>query len=185
MFRPVQLLPRVSVEQRNTLLGNFQGQGTTIVALHPKPGSTPIRIARSEELRGCDALALASDDTIWAAAFVANDNPIVKPDGTLVTALDGGPWHGPFGEAFAEHAGPFGVAAFYVTNAGDGSIVRVNINPGKRFTFDVIATKFPVNHGAPGGILGPSGLQYDAKRDRLVIVDGANNAVYVSSNARA
>ncbi|MBV8638839.1 MAG: hypothetical protein JO322_12220 [Candidatus Eremiobacteraeota bacterium] len=164
----------------NNAGGNVQGQGTTIVALHPHVGSTPLHIAQDPSLLGCDALALAPDDTIWAAAFVANDNPLVSPSGMLLTTLPGGPWHGPFGQAFAPHPGFYGsVAAFYETNAGDGSIVRINIRPGKPFSFDVIATGFPINHGAPGSILGPSGLQYDARRDRLFIVDGANNAVYV------
>ena len=146
----------------NNAGGNIQGQGTTIVALHPKVGSSPVHIIQNEELKGCNALATAPSGPIWAAAFVDNDNPIVSPAGVLITALDGGPWHHPFGQAFAPHATPFGVASFYVTNAGDGSIVRVNINPGKPFSFQVIATGFPVNHGVPGSILGPSGLQYDA-----------------------
>lgn len=163
----------------NNALGNVQGQGTTIIALHPLPGSNPLHIIQSEELTGCNALALAPNNFIWSAAFVDNDNPIVSPNGAFITALDAGPWNHPFGEAFAGRPGPFGAAAFYVTNAGDGSIVRVNIRLGKPFTFDVIATKFPVNHGPPGSILAPSGLQYDAQRDRLFIVDGTNNAVYV------
>ncbi|MEO6912559.1 MAG: hypothetical protein ABI182_00885 [Candidatus Baltobacteraceae bacterium] len=156
---------------------NVQGTGTTIVALHPRPGSTPLRIAAREELLGCDALALAPNDNIWAAAFADNDNPIVSPSRGLLTSLDQGPWHGPFGQTFAAHPGPFGIAAFYESNAGNGSIVRIDILSGGGFRFDVIATGFAVNHGAPGSILGPSGLQYDAKHDRLYIVDGADNTL--------
>ncbi len=157
---------------------NVQGTGTTIIALHPKVGSTPLRIAQNASLNGCTEVALGSSDAIWASAFSANDNPILGPDGTLFTTLAGGPWHAPFGQTFAPHAGPFGVAAFYESNAGDGSIVRINITTGGAFTFNVIATGFPVNHGVPGSILGPSGLQYDCKHDRLYIVDGTNNALY-------
>jgi hypothetical protein len=91
--------------------------------------------------------------------------------------LPGGPWHHPFGQIFAPTAGPFGIAAFYESNAEDGSVARINIHPGPTFTFDIIATGFAVNGGAPGGILGPSGLAYDAKHDRLFIVDGANNTL--------
>jgi len=155
---------------------NVQGTGTTIIALHPKVGSAPRRIAQSASLNGCDALAL-SPISIWAAAFAANDNPIVSPGGTVLTTLSNGPFHGPFGQAFAPHAGPFGVAAFYESNAGDGSIVRINILKNGTFDFDVIATGFPVNHGVPGAILGPSGLQYDAAHDRLYIVDGTDNSL--------
>jgi hypothetical protein len=155
---------------------NVQGTGTTIIALHPQPGSMPTRVAQDASLLGCDEIALAPDDTIWASAFAANDNPIVSPSGVVLTTLPHGPWHNPFGEAFSPRKGPFGNAAFYVTNAGTGSIVRVNItNAG--LSFDIIATGFAVNHGMPGSILGPSGLQYDSRADRLYIVDGTNNTL--------
>ena len=157
---------------------NVQGTGSTIIALHPLAGSTPTHIAQDASLTGCDAIALAPNDNIWAAAFSANDNPIVSPGGAVLTTFPGGPWHHPFGQTFAPNPGPFGIAAFYESNAADGSIVRIDIHlPGPTFSFDVIATGFAVNGGAPGSILGPSGLQYDAKHDRLFIVDGANNTL--------
>lgn len=156
----------------------IEGQGTSIVALHPTAGSTPLHITANNDLLGCDALALAPNDNIWSADFSANNNPITSPAGVELTTLSNGPWHNPFGEAFAPATSRNGNhAAFYVSNAGDGSIVRVNINPGASFTFDVIATGFAVNGGAPGSILGPSGLQYDRQQDRLYIVDGTNNTV--------
>lgn len=156
---------------------NVQGTGSTIIALHPTAGSTPTHIAQDASLLGCDAIALAPNDNIWAAAFAANDNPIVTPGGAVFTTLPGGPWQHPFGQTFAPNPGPFGIAAFYESNAADGSIVRIDIHPGPTFTFDIIATGFAVNGGAPGSILGPSGLQYDAMHDRLFIVDGANNTL--------
>jgi hypothetical protein len=165
-------------------LGAHEGEGTTIVTLHPQPGSSPKRFKQDASLKGCAALAFAPNGNIWAAAFSANDNPIFTPDGAVVNTLAGGPWDGPFGEAFAP-AGPSRNAAFYVSNVGKstsstaGSIVRVNI---PSLSEDVIATGFAINGGAihvPGNLLGPSGLQYDAKRDRLFIVDGADNSLTV------
>jgi hypothetical protein len=156
---------------------NVQGTGSTIVALHPIVGSKPLLIAQDSSLVGCNALALGPTDVTWAAAFSANDNPLVSPAGTVLTTLAFGPWHGPFGQTFAPHSGPFGKAAFYVSNAGDGSIVRVNILSAGGFSYDVIATGFAINGGAPGSILGPSGLQYDVKGDNLYIVDGADNSL--------
>jgi len=159
---------------------NTQGNGTTVIALHPTPGASPTHVAKDASLKGCDALALAPGGPIWAAAFVANDNPIVSPGGSVISTLAGGPWHGPFGQAFSSRPTPFGNASFYESNASDGSIVRINItNSG--FTFNVIATGFAVNHGAPGSILGPSGLQYNNATDTLYIVDGANNSVVTFS----
>ena len=157
---------------------NIQGNGTTVIALHPTPGATPLRVAQDAQLKGCNALALGPTDNSWTANFSANTDAIISPTGSIISTLPGGPWHRPFGQAFSPTAGPFGVAAFYESNASDGSIVRVNISSTGAFTFDVIATGFPVNNGAPGSILGPSGLQYDANRDRLYIVDGQCNALY-------
>jgi hypothetical protein len=99
---------------------NVQGTGTTIISLHPHPGASPQLIAQDPSLLGCDALALGPTDVIWTAAFAANDNPIFSPSGALLTTLSSGPWHGPFGQTFAPHAGPFGSAAFYASNAGNG-----------------------------------------------------------------
>ena len=56
------------------------------------------------------------------------------------------------------------------------------INLGTTFTFDKIVTGLPVNHGVPGGILAPSGLTYDPKRDVLYVVDGAVNVVAAIHN---
>jgi hypothetical protein len=158
---------------------NVQGTGSTILALHPVEGSTPTLIAQDPSLVGCDALALSPNDVSWAAAYGANDNPLVAASGSVLSTLPAGPWRGPFGEAFSPKQGPFGKAAFYVTNAGDGSLVRVNILSAGGFSFDVIATGFAINGGAPGSILGPSGLQYDAKNDNLYIVDGADDSLVV------
>ena len=158
---------------------NVQGTGFSLIALHPHVGANPLSISRSKELTGCTALAMSPLGPVWAASFAENENPIVSGTGAVLNDLHNGPFNGPFGQAFAPHPTPFGaVAAFYESNAGDGSLVRINISPQGMFSFDVIAHGFPVNHGAPGGILGPSGLQYDKKHDRLFIVDGTNNAVY-------
>jgi hypothetical protein len=158
--------------------GNVQGTGTTIVALHPVVGSMPTTIAKSNTLTGCDAVAMAPNGRIWAAAFKANDNPILTADGTVVTTLSGGPWHHPFGEAFAPANAALNVPAFYVSNAGDGSLVRVSILPGPTFRFTIVATGFPINRGKPGSILSPSGLNYQPAGDILYVVDGTNNALY-------
>jgi hypothetical protein len=158
--------------------GNVQGTGTEIIALRPIVGSSPTLIVKSHTLQGCNAIATAPTGPIWAAAFKANDNPIVTSGGTVVTALNNGPWHHPFGEAFAPPISAQSAPAFYVSNAGDGSLVRVSIHPGSTFTFTVIATGFPINGGKPGSILGPSGLNYQSSGDRLYVVDGTNNALY-------
>ncbi|HEY2476005.1 MAG TPA: hypothetical protein VGI19_14540 [Candidatus Cybelea sp.] len=157
---------------------NVQGTGKSVVALHPAPGSKPMHVSSIPALKGCDALALASDDTIWAAAMVANDNPVVDATGKLITNIKGKPFSQPWGQVYAQpkKASP----AFYATNAGTGSVVRIDL--GSKFTYDVIATGFPVNHGKPGTALAPSGLAYDTSIDTLYFVDGMNNTLVAFKN---
>ncbi|MFZ0030747.1 MAG: hypothetical protein WAK84_02615 [Candidatus Cybelea sp.] len=157
---------------------NRQGTGYTIVALHPHPGARPRLVSDARRLRGCDALALAPDDTIWAAAFKANDNPVISASGSFLTNIRGGPFYHPFGQVFAQPTS--GNPAFYESNAITGTVVRINL--GSPFTFDVIARGFAVNHGRPGSILGPSGLAYNPNGDTLYVVDGTNNTVVALSN---
>jgi len=151
---------------------NVQGTGESIVALHPVPGSKPTHISFLEPLHGCDALALDVDDTIWASTMPANDNPVIDPTGKhLIANLSGKPFNQPWGQVLARRKS---ASAFYETNAGTGSVVRIN---GSTFAFEVLATGFPVNHGVPGTALAPSGLAYDAKIDTLYFADGMNNTI--------
>lgn len=156
---------------------NVQGTGYTIVALHPKPGSKPMLVSDNKALKGCAALALGPSDDIWAADFSANDNPVLSASGKLEVNIKGKPFDRPWGQAYVQNGGN---EAFYETNAANGEIVRINL--GSKFTYDVIAKGFAVNHGKPGSIFGPSGLTYDANGDVLYIVDGTNDTVVAFSN---
>jgi len=163
---------------------NTQGQGESIVGLHPAAGSAPYRIAHDASLLGCNALALnPTNDFIWASAFNANDVAIFGPDGTDVATLAASsfPWSNPFGQIFGTSGA--GVAAFYVSNAAGGTVDRVVVANGAIASTTVIATGFSVNNGVPGSILAPSGLTYDASKDTLYVVDGNVNAVYAIPNA--
>jgi hypothetical protein len=158
---------------------NVQGTGTSIIALHPVANSKPIHISSLKSLKGCDALSLDPGDTIWAAAMVANDNPVIDASGNLISNIAGKPFSQPWGQAYAEPKS--GASAFYETNAGNGSVVRINL--GSKFTYDVIARNFPVNHGQPGTALAPSGLAYDESLDTLYFANGMNNTIVAFKNA--
>lgn len=152
---------------------NKQGTGYTIVALHPKPGAAPLLVVSDPNtLTGCNALALTHNDTIWAAAFVSNDEPWFTSRAGLLGNFSGAPFNRPFGQIWAQPRQ--GAEAIYESNAGDGSIVRINLHT---LATEVIATGFPINGGEPGSILGPSGLQYQRNNDTLYVVDGQNNSV--------
>lgn len=158
---------------------NVQGTGESIVALHPMPNSKPKHVSAMKSLHGCDALALDGSDAIWASVMVANDNPVLDANGNLIDDIKGKPFSQPWGQVYAQP--PSGSPAFYETNAGSGSVVRINL--GSQFTYDVIATGFPINHGKPGTALAPSGLAYDAAADTLYFADGDNNTIVAFKNA--
>jgi hypothetical protein len=157
---------------------NVQGTGKSIIALHPTPGSAPTHVSSDATLKGCDALALSPGDTIWAASMVANDNPVLDSTGGLIQNIKGKPFKQPWGQIFAQPMS--GSPAFYATNAGTGTIVRINL--GSQFTYDVIGKGFPVNHGKPGTALAPSGLAYDPSVDTLYFADGQNNTIVAFAN---
>jgi hypothetical protein len=161
---------------------NIQGLGTTIEVLHPVPGSQPQRLVQDERLTGCSALAVGPADDPWAAAFIANDEPIYDASGEFEVALSGKDYAQPWGQAFSGTKGPFGIAAFYETNAFDGSIVRIAITKKGRFVSQEIATGFSVNHGVPGTALAPSGLTYNPANDTLYIVSGNDNRLVAFAN---
>lgn len=156
---------------------NVQGTGMSLIALHPAAGSKPIHISSLKSLKGCDAVSLDVDDTIWASAMVANDNPVIDATGKLVSNLSGKMYNQPWGQILARQNS---TSVFYETNAGTGSIMRINVNA--KFSHEVIATGFPVNHGVPGTALAPAGLAYDAKIDTLYFSDGDNNTIVAFKN---
>jgi hypothetical protein len=164
--------------------GNVQGTGTTIIGLHPAAGSTPYRIAQSADLKGCNALTMLPDDSISAAGWVSNLNPLVSASGTVGTPFASDTFADPWGEAFVA-ATATQPAALYVSNAPDnngtiavgGTIDRISLDVNDAQTsFTEIVTGF-CSGGAPGAIFGPSGLTYDAAIDTLYIVDTSSASV--------
>jgi len=159
---------------------NTQGHGTTIVGLHPAPGSSPYRVAQSSSLEGCDALTMLPDDSISAAAFVANLNPLVAPTGVVNNPFSADTFHGPWGEAFVPAANGHS-AALYVSNASDGTIDRISLDGDVQTAFTEIAKGFCVS-GAPGAVFAPSGLTYDPLIDTLYVVDTSSYSVVAFAN---
>ncbi len=161
---------------------NTQGQGTSIIGLHPGSGSTPYRIAQSADLQGCNALTMLPDGSISAAAWTSNMNPLVGPSGTVATPFADS-FAQPWGEAYAA-ATATQPAALYVSSApGNGGSVavggtvdRISLDADAQTSFTPIITGF-CSGGVPGAIFGPAGLTYDASIDTLYIVDTSSASV--------
>src|SRR5882757_3436819 len=159
--------------------GNVQGMGTTIIGLHPGTGSKPYHIAQSADLQGCNALTMLPDDSISAAAWMANANALVTAAGVVNTPFSADTFAQPWGEAFVPAKGS-NPAALYVSNA-DGSIDRLALSGDAQSAFARIATGF-CGSGSPGAVFAPSGRTYDASIDTLYIVDTSSNSIVAFAN---
>jgi hypothetical protein len=162
---------------------NTQGEGTTIVGLHPAPGSTPYLIANSASLKGCSELSLLPDDSIVATAFSANTVPLVTPAGTISNPFSGDSFQGAWGETLVPAAGSQ-PAALYVSNVFNGSIDRISLSGDAQSAFAEIASGF-CGSGSPGTIYAPSGLTYDPAVDTLYVVDTSSNSVVALAGVSA
>jgi hypothetical protein len=158
---------------------NTQGHGTTIIGLHPTAGAMPYRIAQSSMLEGCNALAMLPDGSISAAAYTANQNPLVTPAGVVNTPFATDSFRSPWGQVYVPASGET-AAAIYVSNA-DGSINRISLNGDTQTAFESIASGF-CGSGMPGAVFAPAGLTYDASIDTLYVVDTSSNSVIALAN---
>ena len=176
---------------------NTQGNGTTIIGLHPTAGSTPYRIAQSADLQGCNALAMLPDDSISAASWSSNQNPLVSASGGVAEPFSADTFGHPWGEVFvpamaAVGGGGYAVPmsamdamqpaaasapadAIYVSNVS-GSIDRITLNGDAQSTFTEIASGF-CGSGVPGALFAPAGLTYDPATDTLYIIDTSSASV--------
>lgn len=164
------------------------GMGTTVEDLKPTAGSKPVRIAQSASLQGCDALAVNPGGLyIWAAAYTANDNPVVTPTGAVTTAPTSSyVWAQPWGQIFGSPTPAAGSttkepSAFYITDAKDGSVVQALVSASP-ITYTKIITGFPVSVSPTYGILAPAGLTYDPSSDTLYVVSSDTNSVLAFSS---
>jgi hypothetical protein len=162
---------------------NTQGQGTTMVGLHPMlngdGGETPYHIAQSASLLGCSALSMLPDDSIAATAFSANIVPVVTPGGTVNSPFAADNLAKPWSSAYVPAANNQ-PAALYVSNA-TGSLNRITLDANNAPTgFAQIASGFCVSgaiQGSTDSLHAPSGLTYDPKVDTLYVVDTSSYSV--------
>ncbi len=159
---------------------NTQGKGSTIVGLHPVAGSKPYHIAQSANLQGCNAITMLPDDSISAAGWTSNMNPLVSASGVVGIPFSD-TFSGPWGEAFVAATG-MQPAAVYVSNApagpinAGGTIDRISLDVDAQTSFTEIVTGI-CSGGAPGAIFGPAGLTYDPASDTLYVIATSSASV--------
>ena len=155
--------------------GGNAGQGTTIVGLHPTAGATAYQVAQSTELTGCNALTALPDGTLYAAAYSANQTPMITPAGGVNAALPAGTFVGPSGIAYAGSS--LYVATIDLSRPDGGSIYRVALNGDAASSASVVKIVSGLcTSGTAGALFGPVALLY-GPGDTLYIADSSSGLV--------
>ncbi len=163
---------------------NVQGNGTTVEYMPSTPGSSPTRLAQDASLKGCASLVINSFDEVFAANSGAKNAVGISATGKIVQTLENSklliePWGSVYIPSVTGYPPGDGL---WVSDASSGKIIRINLGTGGKPTFTPVISGFAVNHGVPGSILGPSGMQYNPKNRTLYIADGVTNTVVAIKN---
>jgi hypothetical protein len=164
------------------------GNGTTIDVLNPSPGAKPTTFVQSSKIQGCDGDALGSANDAYAAGLSSKIVAAFNQNGRYQKTY-GLPIEAPLASADAFCGEPYAPEDVYVSDSKTGAMVKFSISIyGNPNEVEVIQG-FAVNKGSGWSVLGPSGMQYNARRigsrcnDTLYIVDGVDNTVVAISNA--
>jgi len=151
------------------------GNGTTVEVLNPTAGSKPSTFVTNAKIKGCDGNAISSGNSVYACGYTSGvcvsfnhagkqgktySSPIVKPfaDGDIFN--------------------PQAYAAEYIMvgDAKTGGVVSFAVGPYGNPKETQVISGFGTS-GSGWGTLGPSGFQYDKKKDVMYIVDGNTNTI--------
>jgi hypothetical protein len=160
------------------------GQGTTIEALDPKPGSSPVRFFQGDSIKGCDGDALnPHDGAAYGAGLTSGDIVEITKEGKATKTYSGKTINAPFADAAADPTQNFSPLYIYAGDTASGGIISLSIGFYGNGKAIQVAKGFGVSSGSAQSELAPSGLQYNRKLDTLYIVDGVTNTIVAFSNS--
>jgi hypothetical protein len=163
---------------------NVQGNGTTMEYMTSVPGSKPQRLLQNTKLKGCASLVINGFGQMFAANSGAKNVLGVSAKAKIFQTLTNKAMVEPWGTGYATGFGYPPGDAIFVSDASNGKIFRINLGTSNgQPTYTPVISGFDVNRGAPGSILGPSGVQYNQKADILYVVDGVDNTVVAFKHA--
>jgi hypothetical protein len=158
------------------------GDGTTVDVFDAKPNSSPSTFAKSTKIEGCDADAVTTGDSVFAAGLTSGLLADFDEKGSLKKTY-GPPFKAPFSNVDASNPHLYSAEYIFTSDASTGSIVSFSINRYGQHKRLEVATGFAVNGKTGWSALGPSGVAYRAKSDTLYIADGVDNTVVAFTHA--
>jgi hypothetical protein len=163
---------------------NVQGNGTTIEYMGSSPGASPTRFTQNAQLKGCASLAINKFDQSYAADSGAKNASGMGVGGKISSTFKNALLVKPWGSAYVPSKLGYPPGdGLWIADASSGKIIRINLGTMGPPTYTAVISGFKVNGGAPGSILGPSGMQYNAKTDTLYVVDGVTNTLVAFNHA--
>lgn len=151
------------------------GKGTTIEVLNPTPGSSPKTFATNAKINGCDGNAITSGNSVYACGLTsgvcASFNQVGKYKKTYTA-----PIVKPFADGDIFNPQAYAAEYIMVGDAKTGGVVSFAVGPYGNPKETQVISGFGTS-GSGWSTLGPSGFQYDTKKDVMYIVDGDTNTV--------
>ena len=152
------------------------GNGTTVEVLNPTVGSSPKSFFTSTKIKGCDGSALSgASNQLYACGMSAGTCSWITQAGKYKKSY-GSPIVEPFGDGDIYNPTAYAAEYIMVGDAETGGVVSFAIGPYGNPKETQVISGFGVS-GSGWSTLGPSGFQYDRKKDVMYIVDGNTNTI--------
>lgn len=160
------------------------GNGTTIEVLNPKPGSTPVRFAQTDDIKGCTGTAISHSNQVYATGLSSGLLTWFDQTGKEQTTYSQS-LKAPFSVADVGTGKQYAAEYMFDSDAETGSIVSAGADSYGSGFYQQVATGFAVGPSSQSGwnTLGPSGLAYDRKLDAIYIADGVTNTIVKFTHA--
>lgn len=167
--------------------------GTTLVRF--PGGRGPGLLFNTTSTTGTKGPAFEAFNTLtgsdWVSNFSGNNVQVFRPNGSVLATITNGLFDMPWGQAFNQGVRNLrdgAVDSFFITNAGNATIDRIDVIPGNHGTiFRVfqIGQLTPVKGGAKDNITWVPSLRIGGHRffDVLLAVDPATNRVAAYPNS--
>jgi hypothetical protein len=139
---------------------------------------------QSSKIEGCSGDAISNNNSVYAAGMTSGLLAGFDNKGKLIKTY-GTPFEAPFSDVDASNPGLYSAEYIFGSDEITGSIVSFSINYFGNQKEVQVATGFGVNKKPGWDALGPSGVQYWPKNDKLYIADGVENTVVAFRHASA
>jgi len=151
------------------------GKGTTIEVFNPTPSSSPKTYVTNAKIQGCDGDALTSGNQLYAAGYSSGVVAYFDEKAKYKKSI-GPPLKQPLGEGDLYNTQQYSTEYMFVGDAQTGGVINFAVGGYGNPKPTQVISGFAVS-GNGWGALGPSGLDYDLKKDKLYILDGVTNTI--------